>query len=59
MFDISENGKEEVMSYLKKAFGDRKNNKYDSQKDKNVLDNSAKKGRLQNLILAKSLIVKL
>ncbi len=59
MFDISENGKEEVVSYLKKAFGDRKINKDELQKNKNALDTSTKKGRLKHLILAKSLIVKL
>ena len=59
MFDISENGKEAVISYLKKTFKDKQNTKSASKKFKNELGKPIKKSRLQNLILTKSLIVKL
>ena len=59
MFDISENGKEAVISYLKKNFKDKQNTESASKKFKNALGKPIKKSRLQNLILTKSLIVKL
>jgi len=59
MFDISENGKEAVVAYLKKTFKDKGNMGSASKKYENELDKPIKKSRLQNLILTKSLIVKL
>jgi hypothetical protein len=59
MFDISENGKEAVISYLKKTFKDKSNTESASKSFKNELDNPIKKSGLQNLVLTKSLIVKL
>jgi hypothetical protein len=59
MFDISENGKEAVISYLKKNFKDNRNTKSASKNFENELDKPIKKSRLQNLILTKSLIIKL
>ena len=59
MFDISENGKEAVVAYLKKTFKDKRNIEPASKKYENELDKPIKKSRLQNLILTKSLIVKL
>jgi len=57
MFDISENGREAVVSYLKETFGKNKTRKTGPQKDKTDLDRAG--SRLQNLILTKSLIIKL
>ncbi len=59
MFDISENGREAVVSYLNKTFKDRRNTESASKTLKNELDKPIKKSRLKNLILTKSLIVKL
>ncbi len=59
MFDISENGREAVVSYLNKTFKDRRNTETASKTLKNELDKPIKKSRLKNLILTKSLIVKL
>jgi hypothetical protein len=59
MFDISENGSEAVVSYLKKTFNDRRNTESASKTFANELDKPIKKSRLKNLILTKSLIVKL
>jgi hypothetical protein len=60
MFDISENGKEAVISYLERTFQGKRNiNESASKKYKNELDTPIKKNKLQNLILTKSLIVKL
>jgi len=59
MFDISENGKETVVSYLKRISKDRRIMKSDSKSYENELDKSLRNNRLQNLILTKSLIVKL
>jgi hypothetical protein len=59
MFDISENGKEAVISYLKKTFKDKRNTVSSSKKLKNELDNPIKKSKFKNLIQTKSLIVKL
>jgi hypothetical protein len=59
MFDISENGKEAVILYLKKTFKDKRNTESSSKSFENELDNPIKKNGLQNLVLTKSLIVKL
>ena len=59
MFDISENGKEAVISYLKKTFKDNRNTKSASKNFENELGKPINKSKLQNLILTKSLIVKL
>ena len=59
MFDISENGKEAVISYLKKTFKDKRKTESASKNFENEFDKPIKKSRLQNLILTKSLIVKL
>ncbi len=59
MFDISENGKEAVVAYLKETVGNKKIRKPEQLKNLNELDGVFKKSRLQNLILTKSLIVKL
>jgi len=59
MFDMSENGKEAVISYLKKTFKDKRNMESASKNCENELDKPIKKSRLQNLIQTKSLIVKL
>jgi len=59
MFDISENGKEGVISYLKKICEDKRNMESASKNFENKLDKYIKKSRIQNLILTKSLIVKL
>jgi hypothetical protein len=59
MFDISENGKEAVVAYLKKTFKDRRNMEPASKPYEKELDKPLKKSKLQNFILTKSLIVKL
>ena len=59
MFDISENGKEAVISYLKKTFKDKRNTESASKNFKNELDKTIKKSGHQNPFLNKSLIVKL
>ena len=42
MFDISENGKEAVISYLKKNFEDKRNKKFNSKIFENELDKPIK-----------------
>ena len=59
MFDISENGKEAVISYLKKTFKDKRNTESASKKFENELDKPIKKSDPQNSFLIKSLIIKL
>jgi len=59
MFDISENGREAVVLYLKKTFKNKRNTESVPKTYENELDKLIKKSRLQNLILTKSLIVKL
>ena len=59
MFDISENGKEAVILYLKKTFKDKRNTESSSKSFENELDKPIKKSGLQNRFLTKSLIVKL
>ncbi|MFT4577275.1 MAG: hypothetical protein ACI8PD_001636 [Nitrospinales bacterium] len=58
MFDISENGREAVLSHFKKAFKDKQNIEPPSQTYENEIHKPIKKSRLKNLILTKSLIVK-
>ena len=59
MFDISENGREAVVLYLKKTFKNNWNIECVPKTYENELDKLIKNSRLQNLILTKSLIVKL
>ena len=59
MFDISENSKEAVVSYLKKTFKNKKNTESASKKFGNELGKPIQKSRLHNPILTKSLIVRL
>jgi hypothetical protein len=59
MFDISESGKEAVISYLNKIRKDRRIMKSASKSYENEFDKPLKNYKLQNLILTKSLIVKL
>ena len=59
MFDISENGREAVVLYLKKTFKNKRNIESVPKTYENELDKLIEKSRLQNLILTKSLIVKL
>lgn len=56
MFDISENGKDAMVSYFKKAIGNRKVNSSGQQNNKNEMNRAMRKNK--NLILAQSLIVK-
>ena len=59
MFNISKFEKETVLSYQKETINNKKIKKYEQQGNKNAVDIALKKDRLQNLILTKSLIVKL
>jgi hypothetical protein len=59
MFDMSEKGKEAVISYLKKTFKDKRNTESALKNFENTLDKSVKKSGPQNPFLTKSLIVKL
>ncbi len=59
MFDISENGREAVVLYLKETFKDKRNIEPVPKIYEKELDKLIKKSRLQNLILTKSLIVKI
>jgi hypothetical protein len=59
MYDISKNGREAVVLYLKKTFKNKLNIEPVPKTYENELDKLIKKSRLQNLILTKSLIVKL
>ena len=59
MFDISENGREAVVIYLKKTFKNKRNIESVPKTYENEFEKLIKKSRLQNLILTKSLIVKL
>ena len=59
MFNISKIGKETVLSYQKEAINNKKIKESEQQGNKNSVDIALKKDRLQNLILTKSLIVKL
>ena len=59
MFNISKIEKETVLSYQKETINNKKIKKSEQQGNKTAVDIAMKKGRLQNLILSKSLIVKL
>ena len=59
MFNISKIEKETVLSYQKETINNKKIKKSEQQGNKTAVDIALKKGRLQNLILSKSLIVKL
>ena len=59
MFNISKIEKETAVSYQKETFNSKKIKGSEQQEHKNELDVVMKKDRLQNLILTKSLIVKL
>ena len=59
MVNISKIEKKTAFSYQKKTFNDNKIKESEQQEHKNTFDMVMKKDRLQNLILIKSLIVKL
>ena len=59
MFIISKIEKETVLPYQKKTINNKKIKESEQQENKNEFDVVMKKDRLQNLILTKSLIVKL
>ena len=59
MFNISKVEKETVLSYQKETINNKKIKESEQQGNKNAVDIALKKDRLQNLILTKSLIVKL
>ena len=59
MFNISKIEKETVASYQKRTFNNKKIKESEQQEHKIGFDIVIKKDRLQNLILTKSLIVKL
>jgi len=59
MFNISKIEKETVLPYQKETINNEKIKEPEQRENKNELDVVMKKDRLQNLILTKSLIVKL
>ena len=59
MFIISKIEKETFLPYKKETINNKKIKESEQQENKNELDVVMKKDRLQNLILTKSLIVKL
>ena len=59
MFNISKIEKETVLPYKKETINNKKIKESEQQEHKNEFDMIMKKDRLQNLILTKSLIVKL
>ncbi|MBT3510596.1 MAG: hypothetical protein HN472_13740 [Nitrospina sp.] len=59
MFDIPEKGKDIVVAFLRDRFAEKKHSSYGSEAKTGVLENLRKKARLKNLLLSKSLIVKL
>ena len=59
MFNISKIEKETVLSYQKETINNKKIKESEQRGNKNAVDIALKKDRLQNLILTKSLIVKL
>ena len=59
MFDIPEKGKDIVLTYLKEKFEKKKQSPSKSGAKQGVLDNLRKKAQFKNLLLSKSLIVKL
>ena len=59
MFNISKIEKKTASSYQKNTINKKKIQESEQQENKNAFDIAMKKDRLQNLILTKSLIVKL
>ena len=59
MLNISKIEKATVLSYQKETINNKKIKESEQQENKNAFDMAMKKDRLQNLILTKSLIVKL
>ncbi len=59
MLNISKIEKKTAFSYQKETFNNNKTKVSEQQEHKNTFDMVMKKDRLQNLILTKSLIVKL
>ena len=59
MFHFSQSEKKTAISYLKNTINKKKIQKSQQEENKNAFDIAMKKDRLQNLILTKSLIVKL
>ena len=59
MFNISKIEKETVLPYQKETINNKKIKESEQQGNKNAVDIALKKDRLQNLILTKSLILKL
>ena len=59
MFDIPEKGKDIVLTYLKDKFEKKKQSPSKSGTKTGVLDNLRKKAQFKNLLLSKSIIVKL
>ena len=59
MFNNSKIEKETVLSYQKETINNKKIKESEQRGNKNAVDIALKKDRLQNLILTKSLIVKL
>ena len=59
MVNISKIEKETAVSYKKETFNNKKIKESEQQEHQNGFDIIMKKDRLQNLILTKSLIVKL
>ena len=59
MINISKIEKETAVSYKKETFNNKKIKESEQQEHQNRFDIVMKKDRLQNLILTKSLIVKL
>ena len=59
MLNISKIEKETVLTYQKETINNKKIKESEQQGNKNAVDIALKKDRLQNLILTKSLIVKL
>ena len=59
MFNISKIEKETVLSFQKETINNKKIKESEQRENKNAVDIALRKDRLQNLILTKSLIVKL
>ena len=59
MFHFSQIEKKTAISYLKNTINKKKIQESEQEENKNAFDIAMKKDRLQNLILTKSLIVKL
>ena len=59
MFHFSKIEKKTAISYLKNTINKKKIQEFEQEENKNAFDIAMKKDRLQNLILTKSLIVKL